>query len=86
MALADAFGLARATVLSTACQQCPELRPSWVKMASKRSDAAKRVGATKNWCGDRCEHGSPCLLDEGHGGGHETEHGCKFYDEGPSAA
>lgn len=31
-------------------------------------------------CGKRCDHGSECLLLRGHMGGHDTQHGCTFYD------
>ena len=31
-------------------------------------------------CGKRCAHDSECLLRSGHKGGHETQHGCIFYD------
>lgn len=33
-------------------------------------------------CGKVCDHGSPCLLLEGHepGDRHETQHGCVFLD------
>lgn len=34
-------------------------------------------------CGKRCDHGSECLKLAGHDGGHETQHGCVFYDEEP---
>jgi hypothetical protein len=33
-----------------------------------------------NVCGKRCDQGSECLKIAGHEGGHETQHGCIFYD------
>jgi hypothetical protein len=32
-------------------------------------------------CPKKCDHESLCKLYEGHGGRHETEHGCVFYTE-----
>lgn len=32
-------------------------------------------------CGKMCDHGSECLLLRGHAGGHDTQHGCMFYDD-----
>jgi hypothetical protein len=34
-------------------------------------------------CGKKCDHGSECLLLRGHDGGHDTQHGCTFYDANP---
>lgn len=31
-------------------------------------------------CTATCDQGSPCLLQEGHAGGHETQHGCIAHD------
>lgn len=31
-------------------------------------------------CGKRCDHGSECLKLPDHEGGHDTQHGCMFYD------
>jgi hypothetical protein len=37
-------------------------------------------------CAAKCDHGSECLEIAGHRGGHETQHGCVFYSDGPDAA
>lgn len=31
-------------------------------------------------CGRKCDHGSECLKLKGHGGAHDTQHGCMFYE------
>jgi hypothetical protein len=35
-------------------------------------------------CGAQCDKGSECLMLPGHSGGHETQHGCIFYDDAPA--
>jgi hypothetical protein len=37
------------------------------------------------YCGAMCDHSSECLLPSGHGGGHETQHNCVFYDSRPTS-
>jgi hypothetical protein len=43
------------------------------------------VGVSADVCGKPCAHGSECLVLAGHDGGHETQHGCIFYDPRPPA-
>lgn len=39
-----------------------------------------RQVAEADICGARCDYGSECLSLRGHEGGHETQHGCVFFD------
>jgi hypothetical protein len=45
-----------------------------------RTEASGATGQPAEVCGARCDHGSECLALPGHAGGHETQHGCIFYD------
>lgn len=53
----------------------------------KRSKASRRAKPSdgtmpQTACGKPCDHGSPCMFVAGHDPdiGHETKHGCVFYD------
>ena len=49
------------------------------KDCAVRAVFAKGVEAP-DICTATCDQGSPCQLQEGHAGGHETQHGCIAHD------
>lgn len=66
-----------------ACRYCGAKRDLSAS-APRRCPGAFKAEA--NVCGKRCDHGSECLRLAGHGpDGHETQHGCVFYDKAGGA-
>lgn len=49
-----------------------------IQAAEKARDDLRALGVPVEVCGEKCDHGSECLLRPGHAGDHETQHGCLF--------